>query len=165
MSNEAREIIVLEILGEQISGEHRRIPHHEARSVLVPGDHVLYAGVLDELIGLGQERRRRRPLRLTALVHRWLSHIIILEVPEPFTTRSDRRHRCFSESELQQQRSTVILETSIFILKGGILIEFGGKEGEERRNAEEGRKTVENGKQTQKIQKEATSLSFSRNFR
>ncbi|PKI52613.1 hypothetical protein CRG98_026953 [Punica granatum] len=57
LPDEPGEVIVFEILGEQISGEHGRIPHHKAGSVLVTGDDVVYFGVLDELIGLRQERR------------------------------------------------------------------------------------------------------------
>uniref|UniRef100_A0A453LDK8 Uncharacterized protein n=1 Tax=Aegilops tauschii subsp. strangulata TaxID=200361 RepID=A0A453LDK8_AEGTS len=62
LPHEAREVVVLEVLGEQVPGELRRPPHHERRPVLAPRDHVVHRRVLDELVRLGQERRRQGPL-------------------------------------------------------------------------------------------------------
>ena len=55
---------MLEILREEVPGEDGRVPNDEGGSVVVPGDDVVDGLVLDELVGLGEERRRNGSLRL-----------------------------------------------------------------------------------------------------
>lgn len=58
LADEAREVAVLEEGGEEISGELRRLPHHEGGPVIVPRYDVIGGGILDEHVGFDQERRR-----------------------------------------------------------------------------------------------------------
>jgi hypothetical protein len=62
---------VLEVLGEEVARELRRPPHHERGAVLVPRDHVVLRRVVHQLVRLGQERRRQRPLPHRLRSHRW----------------------------------------------------------------------------------------------
>lgn len=66
LANEAGEIIVLEVIWEQISGELRRSPHYERRPVIVPRYQVVHRWIVDELVGLCQERCWQRSLRVTS---------------------------------------------------------------------------------------------------
>lgn len=63
LTDEAREIVVFEVLGEQISSEIGGLPDDESRASLIPGNDVVGGGIVDELVGLGEKRRRKRPLR------------------------------------------------------------------------------------------------------
>lgn len=63
LANKAREVVVLEVIGQQIPGEIRRLPHHKRRAFLIPRYHLVAAPILHQLIRLRQKRRRNRPLR------------------------------------------------------------------------------------------------------
>lgn len=60
LPDEAGEIVVLEVVGEEVTGELRRPPDDEGGVVVAPGDDVIGCGVVYELVSLGQERRRHR---------------------------------------------------------------------------------------------------------
>lgn len=80
LPDEAGKVVVLEILWEQISGEDGGVPDHKARPVGVPGYDVINCGIIDQLIGFAQKRRRRTSLRLAGsglavLFHRRRSHV------------------------------------------------------------------------------------------
>lgn len=60
LADEAGEVAVLEESGEEVSGELRRLPHHEPRPLRVPGNHLVRRRILHQHVRLHQERRRRR---------------------------------------------------------------------------------------------------------
>ena len=49
---------MLEVLGQQVPGEVRRVPDDEAGAAGAPGDDAVGGRVLHHLVGLDQERRR-----------------------------------------------------------------------------------------------------------
>jgi hypothetical protein len=55
LADEAGEIVVLEVIGEEVARELGRAPHHEGGLVLAPGDDVVGGRVVDEVVRLGQE--------------------------------------------------------------------------------------------------------------
>jgi hypothetical protein len=59
LPDEAGEVVVLEVLGQQLLGEFRRVPHDEAGAAGAPRHHAVGRRVLQHLVGLDQERRRR----------------------------------------------------------------------------------------------------------
>lgn len=67
LPHKAGEIIVLEILGEQIPGKLRLVPHNEARTRGAPRDHGLRRGVVHHVIGLDEERGRGVRIHPSAL--------------------------------------------------------------------------------------------------
>jgi len=66
LPDEAGEVVVLEVVREEVAGELGRAPHDEGGVVLAPRHDVVGAGVVHQLVRLGQERRRHR-LRVRAL--------------------------------------------------------------------------------------------------
>lgn len=70
LANEAGEIVMLKVLGEQIAGEFSGAPYYESGSVFVPGNEVVHSGVVHQLEGLDQEWSRQRSLRLSRSLHR-----------------------------------------------------------------------------------------------
>ena len=73
LPDEAGEVVVLEVLGQQVPREVGRVPHHEAGAAGAPRHHAVGRRVLHHLVGLDQERRRRERgalrLRLRATLH------------------------------------------------------------------------------------------------
>ena len=68
LPDEAGEVVVLEVLGQQVPREVRRVPHHEAGAAGAPRHDVVGRRVLHHLVGLDEERRRRaRPASATAV--------------------------------------------------------------------------------------------------
>ena len=64
LADERREVVVLEVVGEDVARELRRPPHDEGgHPVVPPRDDVVSGRVIHQLIRLGQERRRHRLLR------------------------------------------------------------------------------------------------------
>lgn len=55
LADKAREVVVLEVVGKEISGELRRTPNDEGGVVFAPRDDVVGGGVVDELVGFGEE--------------------------------------------------------------------------------------------------------------
>lgn len=53
LSDEAREVVMLEVVGQEISGELGRAPDDERRVVLAPGDDVVCGGIVHQVVGLG----------------------------------------------------------------------------------------------------------------
>lgn len=59
LPDEAGEVIVLEVLGKQIFSELRWIPHDETVVVTTPRHYRIRSWIVDHVVGLAQERRRR----------------------------------------------------------------------------------------------------------
>lgn len=59
LPDEAGEIIVLEVLGKKIFSELWWIPHDETVVVSTPRHNRIGCGIVNHVIGLAQERRRR----------------------------------------------------------------------------------------------------------
>lgn len=51
---------MLEVVGEEVAGELRRAPDDEGGVVFTPRDDVVGGGVVDELVGFGEEGSRDR---------------------------------------------------------------------------------------------------------
>jgi hypothetical protein len=62
LAHETREVVVLEVLGQEVARELRRPPHDEGRPVVVPRDDVVHRRVVHQLVRLGEERRGHGPL-------------------------------------------------------------------------------------------------------
>ena len=58
LPDEAGEVVVLEVLGQQVTGEVERVPHDEAGAAGAPRHDVVGRRVLHHLVRLDQERRR-----------------------------------------------------------------------------------------------------------
>jgi hypothetical protein len=58
LSDEGREVAVLEVEGEEVARELDGLPHHEGATLLRPRDHLVRGALLHHLVRLGQERRR-----------------------------------------------------------------------------------------------------------
>lgn len=65
LANEAREIVVLEVLREQVSGEFSGPPDDEGRSVLVPGNQLIDGRIINKLISFCEKRSWERSLRVS----------------------------------------------------------------------------------------------------
>lgn len=63
LTNEAREVVMLEVFGKQILGEIRVLPNNKRVSTFAPRYHVVRACIIHQLIRLRQKRRRHRSLR------------------------------------------------------------------------------------------------------
>lgn len=90
LPHEAREIAVLEVLGQEMPSEVRRVPHHEAVIPGSPRNDRVGRQIIHHVVRLAEERRRRTP------VH-----------PGDRTRR--RRHR-FSISPAFLHRSSALLD-------------------------------------------------------
>lgn len=93
LSDEAGEVVVLEVLGEKMLRELGRVPNHEAVVASAPRDDRVRRRVVHHVVCLAQERRwgaRGARDRISSSVH--------------FTvgSRSDGRHRSYIESELRR---------------------------------------------------------------
>jgi len=64
LADEAGEIVVLEVVGEEIAGELRGTPDDESGVVFAPGDNVIGGGIVDQLVSLGEERGWDRLVRV-----------------------------------------------------------------------------------------------------
>ena len=60
LANEAGEVVVLKVVGEEISRELRRPPDDEGGVVFAPRDDVVGGGIVYELVRFGQEGSRDR---------------------------------------------------------------------------------------------------------
>jgi len=58
LPNKAGEVVVLEVVGKQISGELRRSPHHKGGVVLSPRHNVVSGGIIHQIVSLGEKRSR-----------------------------------------------------------------------------------------------------------
>lgn len=58
LANEAGEVVVLEVVGEEVAGKLGRAPDDEGGVVFAPGDNVIGGGIVDELVCFGEERGR-----------------------------------------------------------------------------------------------------------
>lgn len=63
LPNKAREIIVLEVLGQEIPGELRRIPHDEGVIPGAPRHDRVRRRVIHHIVSLAEERGRRIPVQ------------------------------------------------------------------------------------------------------
>lgn len=63
LPNKAREIIVLEVLGQEIPGELRRIPHDEGVIPGAPRHDRVRRRVIHHIVSLAEERGRRIPIQ------------------------------------------------------------------------------------------------------
>jgi hypothetical protein len=64
LPDKAGEIVVLEVIGQQVSSELRRSPYHESGVVFSPRDNVISGGIVHQLISLGQKGRWHGFVRL-----------------------------------------------------------------------------------------------------
>lgn len=55
LADEAGEVVVFEVVGEEVTGELRRAPNDKSGVVFTPRDDVVGGGIIDELICLGQK--------------------------------------------------------------------------------------------------------------
>lgn len=55
LADEAGEVVVLEVVGEEVTGELRRPPNDKGGVVFTPRDDVVGAPIVNQLIGLGQK--------------------------------------------------------------------------------------------------------------
>ena len=67
LADEAGEVVVLEILGQQILGELRGVPHHEAVVLRPPRNDRVRRRIVHHVVRLAQERRRRGGRRRAAV--------------------------------------------------------------------------------------------------
>jgi hypothetical protein len=74
LAHETREVVVLEVLGQEVARELRRPPHDEGRPVVVPRDDVVHRRVVHQLVRLGEERRGHGPLPRSRCRRRRLAH-------------------------------------------------------------------------------------------
>lgn len=64
---------MLEVIGEEIACELGRAPDDErGEPVVAPGDNVVGGGIVDELVGFGQERSRHWLVLLHYSIHHFL---------------------------------------------------------------------------------------------
>ncbi|KAI6676561.1 hypothetical protein NL676_037357 [Syzygium grande] len=66
LADEAGEVVVLEAPGEEVAGKGGGVPDDEGGAVVAPRDDVIDGGVVDELVGLGEEGCGGGPLGLAA---------------------------------------------------------------------------------------------------
>lgn len=60
LADEAGEVVVLEVVGEEVASELGRAPNDESGVVFAPRDDVVGGGIVYELVRFGQERSRDR---------------------------------------------------------------------------------------------------------
>jgi len=58
LPHKAWEVVVLEVVGQDISWELRGSPHHKGGVIFTPWHNVISAGIINKLIGFGEERSR-----------------------------------------------------------------------------------------------------------
>jgi hypothetical protein len=63
LPDEAGEVVVLEVLGQEVPGELGRVPHHEAVVGGAPRNYRVGCRVVHHVVRLAQERRRRVRVR------------------------------------------------------------------------------------------------------
>lgn len=63
LADEAGEVVVLEIIGEQIPRKISGLPNDKGIAVFVPRNHIVGDGIVHQLVRFRQKRRRNRPLR------------------------------------------------------------------------------------------------------
>lgn len=64
LANKAGKVVMLEIVREKITRKLRRAPDDEGGVVFAPRDDMVGGGIVDQLIRLGQKRRRNGFLRV-----------------------------------------------------------------------------------------------------
>ena len=55
LSNEAGEVVVLEVVGEEVTGELGGTPHHEGGVVFTPRNDVVGGRIVNQLVGFCKE--------------------------------------------------------------------------------------------------------------
>lgn len=69
LADETRKVVVLEVIRKQILSKLSGFPDNKRRTAFVPRYYIVGYRIIHQLISLGQERRRHRPLRHLSLTH------------------------------------------------------------------------------------------------
>lgn len=64
LANEAGEVVVLEVVREEVTGELGRAPNDEGGVVFAPRDDVVGGRIIHELVRFGKEGSRHRLVRV-----------------------------------------------------------------------------------------------------
>lgn len=60
LPDEAREVVVLEVIGKEIASKLRRTPNNKGSIFFTPGDDVISGRVVHQLVCLGEKGSRHR---------------------------------------------------------------------------------------------------------